>query len=166
MTALVIGVGNEYRHDDGAGAEVVKRLRRRHLPGVTLALADGEPSRLVDLWHRADLAVVVDAVRTESLAPGTIHRLAITEAPQLGRPTASSHGLGLGEAIDLGLALGRLPHRLVVYAIEGADFSMGPGLSPPVRSRIGEVEHLVLDELAQVDPPSSAPGLTSGLSDT
>jgi Ni,Fe-hydrogenase maturation factor len=64
---VVVGVGDEFRRDDGAGPEVIARLRALQpgdasLSGVTLALSDGEPSRMIDLPEDARLAVVVDAV--------------------------------------------------------------------------------------------------------
>jgi hydrogenase maturation protease len=49
IPAIVIGVGSEYRHDDGAAIDVINRLKHRHLPGVTLVISDGEPTRLIDL---------------------------------------------------------------------------------------------------------------------
>ena len=60
---VVIGVGNEFRRDDGAGPAVVARLRDLAPPGVRLVITDGEPTRLIDAWAGAALAVVVDAVR-------------------------------------------------------------------------------------------------------
>lgn len=126
---IVIGVGNEFRRDDGAGPAVVEALRARAPAGVTLAVCDGEPTALIELWSGAALAVVVDAVRGEG-EPGRVHELggAITG----GTPGTSSHALGLGEATRLAEALGRLPAELRVYAIEGADFGFGTGLCPPV----------------------------------
>ena len=38
---MVIGVGNEYGRDDGAGLAVVTSLRDRVPPGVELVLTDG-----------------------------------------------------------------------------------------------------------------------------
>lgn len=147
MTAVVIGVGNEYRHDDGAAVEVIGQLRHRHLPGVTLAVTDGEPSRLLGLWEGTDLAIVVDAIRSESSIPGNVHNL-VVEPARFEAPTSpSSHGLGLGEAVELARALGRLPRRLVIIGVEGADFSLGLGLSPAVAQRIQDVVDLVVTEL-------------------
>jgi hydrogenase maturation protease len=40
---MVIGVGNEFRRDDGAGLAVVARLHDRVPPGVEMVLTDGEP---------------------------------------------------------------------------------------------------------------------------
>lgn len=45
---MVIGVGNEFRRDDGAGPAVVGQLRDRVPPGVELVITDGEPARLIE----------------------------------------------------------------------------------------------------------------------
>ena len=67
---VVIGVGNEFRRDDGAGPAVVARLRDLAPPGVRLVITDGEPTRLIDAWAGAALAVVVDAVRARVAPAG------------------------------------------------------------------------------------------------
>ena len=61
---LVIGVGNAWRRDDGAG------------PAVAAALGGpctDDPSRLLDLWAGAEHAIVVDAAASGA-PPGTIRR--------------------------------------------------------------------------------------------
>ncbi len=128
----VIGVGNEFRRDDGIGPTVVARLRDR-VPGtVDLLVSDGEPARLIEAWSGADLAVVVDAVRAAPSVPGRLHRLVLDEADLAEPYPVSSHGLGLGDAVALAQALGRMPGRLIVHAVEAADLSTGTGLSPAV----------------------------------
>ena len=147
MTAVVIGVGNEYRRDDGAAVEVIGRLRRRHLPGVNLAVTDGEPSRLMDLWEGADLVIVVDAIHIEPSVPGRVHTIVVEQTSLQAPSTASSHGLGLGEAVELARTLGRLPARLIIIGMEGADFSVGPGLTPAVGERVQDAVDLVVAQL-------------------
>ena len=83
---VVIGVGNEYRRDDGAGLAVVTSLRDRVPPGVELVLTDGEPTRLIEAWTGAALAVVVDAVRADPPRPGRVHRF--VAGPAAGRGDA------------------------------------------------------------------------------
>jgi hydrogenase maturation protease len=146
----VIGVGNEYRHDDGAAIDVINRLKHRHLPGVNLIISDGEPSRLIDLWEGAELAIVIDAIRSEPATPGRIYQFTVDRAVAEPGTSASSHGLGLGDAVELGRTLGRMPHRLSILAIEGADFSVGLGFSPAVAHGIHDLESLVLTELDRV----------------
>ena len=147
VPAVVIGVGNEFRRDDGAGPAVIARLRDLAPPGVRLVVTDGEPARLVEAWTGAALAVVVDAVRAEPPHPGKIHRF-VVDQPRAGTGRgASSHGLGLDDAIALAAALERMPGRLIVHAIEAADLTQGPGLSPPVAAAVDTVTRAVLADL-------------------
>ena len=144
---VVIGVGNEFRRDDGAGLAVVASLRGRVPPGVELVLTDGEPARLIEAWTGAALAVVVDAVRADPPRPGRVHRF-LLDRPLAGPTrTASSHGFGLDDAVRLALALDRMPGRLVVHAIEAADLSQGPGLTPLVAAAVGDVARAVLSDV-------------------
>jgi len=45
---------------------------------------------------------------------------------------ASSHGMDLGEAVELARVLDRLPGELVLYAVEVDRVGYGEGLTPPV----------------------------------
>ncbi|MCX4231896.1 hydrogenase maturation protease [Streptomyces sp. NPDC020707] len=149
---VVIGVGNEFRHDDGVGWAVIERLRGRgaehRLPsGTVLETCDGDPGRLLGLWEGAELAVVVDAARNEPSRPGRVHRLVLDGTGQAPAGATSSHGLGLGEAVELSSVLGRLPGRLVVYAVEGADATFGTGLSSEVEAQVGVLVQEVENEI-------------------
>ena len=144
--AVVIGVGNEFRRDDGAGPAVVARLRGLTPPGARLVVTDGEPARLVEAWTGAALAVVVDAVRADPPQPGRVHRL-VLDRPRPTSQAASSHGLGLDDAVALAVALDRMPGRLIVHAIEAADLGQGPGLTPPVAAAVAAVADAVLADL-------------------
>jgi hydrogenase maturation protease len=125
VRTVLIGVGNPYRRDDGVGPAVAELLR--DLSGVEVTQSLGEISELIDLWDGADLAILVDAVRART--PGRLHRLTV---PAAGTAAASSHGLGLGDAVELARVLDRLPARLVLYAVEVTDVGHGQGLSAPV----------------------------------
>jgi len=148
---VVIGVGNEYRRDDGFGPFVVTELERLHqsddaLRGVDLRGCDGEPTRLIDLWTGADLAVVVDVARADVTRAGEWFELVLPGADRLPDEMAvSSHGIGLGSTAELAQALGRLPGRLVVLAAIGRDFGFGVGLSRPLAAAVhpvaGRVRH-------------------------
>ncbi len=144
---LVIGLGNEHRHDDGCGLEVVRGLRR-HL-GVEARLIEGgdDATDLLDLWEGSETVYVVDAVRS-SRSPGTIHRFEVKGTGPIERlPVTSTHGLSLSQAIALGHALGRLPPRLLVFGIEVGDVGMGPGLSPAVAAAVEEVTWRIAEDL-------------------
>lgn len=136
----VIGIGNEFRRDDGVGwatiALLCEREARRPLPsGTKLAQCDADPGRLISLWEGKALTVVVDACFPPAAQPGRTHRWCVAPG-EMPHPAAagrqSTHGLGLAEALCLADSLGRGPGRLIVYAVEGADRSLGKGLTPAV----------------------------------
>jgi hydrogenase maturation protease len=135
----LIGVGNRFRHDDGAGLEVARRLRLARPPGVNILERDGEPTSLLEAWGNAREALVVDGVFSDS-EPGTLHRFEVADQPlpaELFRP--STHALGVADAVELARELGRLPDRLVVYGIEGESFEVGEGLTAVVESAVARL---------------------------
>lgn len=138
MKTVVIGVGNEYRHDDGAGFAAVARLRALEPPGVVLAESDGEPTSLLDLWFGADLAIVIDGVRADG-PPGRIFRLGLHHPSAVRPGAANTHGGSLGDAVALARALDRMPRRLLLFGIQVADVSPGLGLSAPVARAVDAV---------------------------
>ena len=157
--AVVIGIGNEFRRDDGAGPAVVDRLRGEAPAGVRLVVSDGEPAGLLEAWTDADLAVVVDAVSGGSAPPGQLYRVTVhggdgRELDDLS-DGASTHNLGLGTAIGLSRALARMPGALIVHAVEGADFGYGQGLSAAVDRVLAELVTAVLADLRLPPPPGT-----------
>lgn len=66
---------------------------------------------------------------------------------------ASTHHVGLGEAVELARALGRLPARVVFFGIEGRSFEAGDELSPEVAEAVGSVVEAVRAEIAAGDAP-------------
>lgn len=56
--------------------------------------------------------------------------------------------MGLGEAVELSRVLGRLPGRLVVYAVEVGDSSLGTAMSGAVAGVVDPLAASVEDEIA------------------
>lgn len=143
---VVIGVGGDARGDDAAGLEVVRLLRGTLPPSVTVTESPGDPMHLVTTWRGARLAIVVDAV-SSGAAPGTVHHDVRPGPAPAWR--ASSHALGLADAIALGEALESLPDELVVFGVEGGDFGVDAPVTPPVRAAIRETAEAVRRRLDQ-----------------
>jgi hydrogenase maturation protease len=144
---VVIGVGNEFRHDDGVGIEVARRMLCEigGEPIDVKQIQEG-PIVLLDAWHGRPAAVVVDTMRSGA-GPGTIRRFDASHDPLPSREGASStHAVGVGEAIELARTLGQLPARLIVYAVEGRRFDAGLGLSAGVVAILPVLTAMVLDE--------------------
>lgn len=147
MNVVVVGVGNAVRGDDAAGLAVAERVRGRAPRGVTVVECEQEPTRLLDAWAGADVALVVDS-SLSGTEPGTIRRFdAVADRVPTKTFRSSTHAFGIGDAVELGRALGRLPSRVVVFGIEGADFALGSGLSDRVAAAVEQVVDAVLAEL-------------------
>jgi len=130
---LIVGCGNPDRADDAAGLLVARRL---HELGMDAREHTGDMLALMDEWSSEEEVTLVDAV-VSGAAPGTI---TAWDAHHAALPPdcfpCSTHALGVAEAVELARALGRLPHRLMVYGIEAANFEPGGPLSPEVRAAV------------------------------
>jgi hydrogenase maturation protease len=144
----VIGIGNDWRGDDAAGLLVARRLRQENLPHVEISENPGTAGALADAWKDAGQVIVVDAVSSGG-QPGTIYRFNAL-APGAAFPvsrSASSHGWGLSEALALGRLFQELPPILIIYGIEGKNFTLGEALSPAVAAAIPEATRRIAEEI-------------------
>ena len=151
---LVIGVGNADCGDDGVGLTVARRLMIRPPDGVRVVEHTGEWMSLLDCLSSAESAYMVDACMAGG-PPGTISRFDVAAAalPHVAFG-CSTHGMGLAHAVELARALGRLPHRCVLYAIDGRRFEIGAPLSQEVAIAAERVADLIRGELQCASPIS------------
>ena len=143
---IVLGVGNEFRGDDGAGPFIIGRLEAENLPEKLVDLRRCGPASLIDQWREAETAIVVDAAAGSS--PGKIHRFDVSgrSIPE-GFFIVSTHSLGVAESVELARSLNLLPPRLIIYGIEGRSFDHGVGLSPEMKKAACEVAEMVMREI-------------------
>ncbi|MBL6946600.1 MAG: hydrogenase maturation protease [Rhodospirillales bacterium] len=141
---LVIGIGNRFRRDDGAGPVIADRLSEHGIETVELG---GDGTELMQAWENGDHVILIDAALSGA-APGTIHHFdpISTEVPS-GLFHYSSHQFSVAEAIEMARVLGHLPPRMSVYGIEGKDFSYGEELSPEITGALDRVTELILAEI-------------------
>ena len=143
---LVIGVGNDYRSDDGVGLAVVRLLKGKELPDTLCLESDGDGTTLMETWSQASRVIIIDAI-SSGAQPGTIHRFdALTQPLPTSYSFSSTHAFGVAEAIQLARTLGQLPASLIVYGIEGKHFVAGTELSPEVERAVQEVVEQVKRE--------------------
>lgn len=183
---VLVGIGSPDRGDDAIGPAVVGLIaewvaggslgvttpghRPFVLPAGTQVLSRADPSRLVEAITGADLAVIVDAVRTGAPA-GTVHVIEVgTDQPALPNdPLPGTHGIGVAEALALARVLDRLPPRVVVVGVEGRQFTLGASPSDAVRAALLPAARAALhalghdDPFSVTDPPSQMPHPSSGL---
>jgi hydrogenase maturation protease len=148
---LIIGIGNIFRSDDAAGLAAAALLREMQAPGVKVLELEGDLTGLLDGWQGAQKVAVIDAVASAS-SPGAIFRFAAHEEPlprQMFAAT-SSHAFGVAEQIEIARSLNQLPPCLMVYGIEGKDFTPGADLSPEVREALPRLAEQVRRDLGLV----------------
>ena len=149
-TVTVIGVGNEFRRDDGAGVIAAQRIEKERLPGVNVIRQSGEGTALIEAWRKAELVFIIDAGRSEA-GPGEIFRFdARKQKLPLSVFNNSTHAFSVAEAIELARILDCLPPGLIVYAIEGKNFETGTGLSPEVGRAIEKVCQSITAEILEL----------------
>lgn len=139
MSALVVGLGSPDRGDDAVGPVVAAAVGGLGLAGVTV-LEQEDPTDLVLLWSGFRQVVVVDAV-VSGAEPGTVLEVEVGAEPVSPRRWAAlgaggTHAFGLGEAVELGRALGRLPDQVALVLVEALDLTAGNGLSVPVAAAV------------------------------
>ena len=143
---LVAGIGHPDRGDDAAGLLTARLLLCRLPLGVELRLCAGDLLALAQDWAGAELVICIDAMAPAG-QPGRIHVLDGQTGFATGHP-ASSHGFGLAEAVALSRVLNTLPERLLIYGIEGADFTVGAVMAPEVECAAEKAARLILAALA------------------
>jgi hydrogenase maturation protease len=149
---LVIGVGNEFRSDDGLGIHIVRELRRRVSTNVRLVEQSGEGTSLMETWKGVPHVFIVDAVVSNG-NPGALHRVDVRRD---GLPRhlfrSSSHTFGVAEAVALSRQLGTLPATLILYGIEIESAEPGSGLSAPVVCAVPDLLHALQHDIELLMP--------------
>jgi hydrogenase maturation protease len=146
---LIIGLGNPFRNDDGAGWLVAQRLRALELPGATVVESDADGAALMEIWKGVEPVIVIDAAHAGA-PPGTIHKL---DARAQNIPArlfghSSTHAIVLAAAVELARTLNQLPTRLLIYGIEGENFGPGQSLSPAILRAVDQVVEQIRQQVA------------------
>jgi hydrogenase maturation protease len=143
----VVGLGSP-SGDDAAGWEVVKRLREAVPASADVQLQqEDSPVRLLDLLDGRGTLVVIDAGRCGG-ATGAVHRFTWPDTRLDALRPASTHGIGITQALGLAAALGLLPPRVVLFAVEAGELRPEAGLSPAVAAALPGLVRQVCDELS------------------
>jgi hydrogenase maturation protease len=157
--AVLIGIGNSYRRDDGVGPAVASAVSEISPAGVAVLACGSDPAALIEIWSGAERVVLVDAIYAGQddpaceIVPGRIRRQVLVPPLPASGPAwpetgaTSSHRMGIADAVRLAEALSRLPRRLVAFGVEAADIGYGPGLSPAVAAALPNLVDAVLAEL-------------------
>jgi hydrogenase maturation protease len=153
VDTVVIGLGNPTLSDDGvgpaAGREVAGELARRPwLRGIRVTELGLGGLTLMEAMVGCRRAVVLDAVRSGQVPPGTVVELAMADLAGSLHET-SVHDMSLPAALAMGRALGLdLPTEIRVLGVEVVDTTtFGETLTAPVAAALPELVGCVLATL-------------------
>lgn len=140
----LVGLGSDHG-DDRVGWEAVARIRDL-LPSEVTVTITSDPLAVAEPQSGCRLLVVVDACRGAG-EPGSAHRFEWPDPRLNAVGGVSSHGIGLAAALELAKALGALPPRVVVFAVEGEAGDPGAGPSASVAAAVAGIGAMVLAEI-------------------
>lgn len=140
MSAIVVGVGNPVRADDGVGLAVAREVRTRLRTGSDVAVEElwAGGLRLAEALVGHDLAVIIDAMATGLVPPGHVARLNLAQFSQA-RTIDCRHDTTLAAALAFLRAHGeKLPADIVVVGVEVRDTArLDERLTPEVGDAVG-----------------------------
>jgi hydrogenase maturation protease len=145
---LLVGVGNDYRSDDGIGLIVARKIRENNIPNVIIKEESGEGAALMEAWQGFENVILVDAVSSGANAGATIRIEADKEKIPARFFTHSSHSFGVAEAVEMARVLDSLPKRIIIYGIEGLNYKSG---TTPSIALLKTSEKVVENILAEID---------------
>ncbi|MCP4633191.1 MAG: hydrogenase maturation protease, partial [candidate division Zixibacteria bacterium] len=70
---LIIGLGNEYRKDDGLALSIVSRFKKSHPKKIRVIDSISDGTALMEEWSKGKIVFVIDAVDSGG-KPGSIYR--------------------------------------------------------------------------------------------
>lgn len=149
MRILVLGLGNDLLGDDGIGLWAVRALREVLETAGEVDLVESSLAglALLDLLAGYDRAILIDAIQTHQVPPGTILHFSMGEASSVRAP--SPHFAGLPEVIAIARALQLpFPEAIDIYAVEVADpLTVGGEMTHAVRQALPELVRRVQAQL-------------------
>jgi hydrogenase maturation protease len=145
----VLCLGNPLRRDDAVALHVADALERAAPPGVEVRRSARAGLYLLDEMEGFDDVVVVDAIRTDSGIPGTVHSLPLEAIHSPAGP--SPHAIGLPSALAAARAAGApVPARIHLVAVEAAEMEeIREGLTEAVAGAIPAAVRAVREALGR-----------------
>jgi hydrogenase maturation protease len=142
----VVGVGNPFRGDDGAGWAVIDGLKKKKLEQISLWKNRADLAELLEIFERNSIVYIVDACLIDAPV-GFWQRIDALNEPIPDPTPTSTHGFSLCQIIALAGNLHRLPAQLIFYVISGKSYQMSNSLSHPVSQAVCQVTNEIYSEI-------------------
>jgi hydrogenase maturation protease len=133
---LILGIGNDFRGDDGFGLVVARQLRPRY-PGVPIHLSRGDATELLDYFDQTQCLLMIDAIYDPGTEAGHLHHIDFhARSKTVASIRSSTHLVSITEAIELGRLYDRLPQQLHLFGVTATIFDHGTPISDKVQAAI------------------------------
>lgn len=133
---LIVGIGNDFRGDDGFGISVARMLTKQfQLPNVHISR--GDASELLEYFEQTQYLILIDAIFNPAEPHGQTHHFLVGEQPlETTQLRSSTHLVSISEAIALGRLLDKLPPYVHIFGVIAQNFDYGTDISDKVREKI------------------------------
>ena len=147
---VIVGIGNNLRGDDGAGPELIQRLKSQ-IPKDEGKVASKSQIVLIDagevpenylekiINYNADTILLVDAVNFQD-PPGSIKFI---ESNQLKERNFSTHSVSLFLVTDY--LKNRTKADILILGIQPESIDLNNGLSEPMKEALKKIEDSILE---------------------
>ncbi len=147
---IIVGIGNVYRGDDGAGVLVARFLRGCFGDRVKIIDYDLSFEELLEMWENFDVVILIDSIAPGGRS-GDVYKIEIGQEFQkfgeLDLKFFSTHSIGIAEYIRIAQALGKLPKKFIIYGIVGGNFNIGASISSEVKLACKKLIPMILAEI-------------------
>lgn len=140
---LILGIGNKFRSDDGAGVVAAESILKSGINKFDVKILDGEGTEIMEVWKDYDNVIIIDAVQNNG-SSGKIHEINANDMVlESDFFNYSSHAFGLAEAINVAKVMNKLPKFLIVYGIEGDHFQFDTKLTSKIELAVNKTVELI-----------------------
>jgi len=144
---VILGLGNSILRDDAVGLLVAQRAEvlLDGAAGIDVALNERGGMDVLDVIGGYDRAILVDAIKTDQVEPGTLVLVPPDQLPPT-RRLSGLHDLDLPAAIELADRLGMArPREMVILAVEIADdMEFAQDCTPRVEAAVDKAAQVVV----------------------
>lgn len=147
---LILGMGNLFMSDDGAGIHVVERLQQKEWPSDILIMEVGTSAVCyLEEISTSRQIIAIDAVRTGA-KPGTIYRLTLEDITLFSDGWRDSHGFSFPHLIELARRITGFPTNVTIYGVEPLRLNFGNRLSGEVKNSLPRLTNEISKEIDEL----------------
>ena len=153
VSTAILGLGNPFRGDDGAGCAVVDMLALTGELPENIHLFEDGTCELFDaiLRNKYERVILIDAAEVNH-QPGEwicLNADRLTWKPDDKDNSCDGHWLSLVNILALGHAIDALPRELLIFAVQPMSLEWTGNLSEPVREAVSEISECILREIRE-----------------